>query len=141
MAKIKKDVASFGSLHNGWRIATGGIGDRSVYQGNWAFRSTGAIAGIYANNSEEAVQSILAVDSQGNPPDCSKNRYTLTFPSGGQPPVDAFWSVTMYDAKTQLLVENPIHRYLHNSPMLPRMKLNADGSLSLFVQHDSPGKD
>ena len=47
----------------------------------------------------------------------------------------------MYDGKTQLLIENPINRYLINSPMLPEMKKNADGSLTLYIQKDSPGKD
>jgi hypothetical protein len=49
--------------------------------------------------------------------------------------------VTMYDGKTQLLIENPINRYLINSPMLPDMKKNADGSPTLYVQKDSPGAD
>jgi hypothetical protein len=56
------------------------------------------------------------------------------------PPVNAFWSVTMYDGKTQFLIENPINRYLVNSPMLPSLKKNADGSLTLYIQKDSPGK-
>ena len=47
----------------------------------------------------------------------------------------------MYDGKTQLLIENPINRYLINSPMLPDMKKNADGSLTLYIQKDSPGAD
>ena len=46
----------------------------------------------------------------------------------------------MYDGKTQLLIDNPINRYLINSPMLPGMKKNADGSLTLYIQKDSPGK-
>jgi len=50
-------------------------------------------------------------------------------------------SVTMYDGTTQLLIENPINRYLINSPMLPNLKKNADGSLTLYIQKDSPGKD
>lgn len=54
---------------------------------------------------------------------------------------NAFWSVTMYDGKTQLLVENPLNRYLINSPMLPDMKKNKDGSLALYIQKNSPGKD
>ena len=47
----------------------------------------------------------------------------------------------MYDGKTQLLIKNPINRYLINSPMLPDMKKNADGSLTLYIQKDSPGAD
>jgi hypothetical protein len=47
----------------------------------------------------------------------------------------------MYDAKSQLLIENPINRYLINSPMLPDMKKNPDGSLTLYIQKDSPGAD
>jgi hypothetical protein len=73
--------------------------------------------------------------------DGSKHEYTLTFPAGQSPPVSAFWSVTMYDGKTQLLIENPINRYLINSPMLPGMKTNADGSLTLYIQNKSPGAD
>jgi len=54
--------------------------------------------------------------------------------------VNAFWSVTMYDGKSQLLIKNPIDRYLLNSPMLSAMKKNKDGSLTLYIQKDSPGK-
>jgi hypothetical protein len=79
-------------------------------------------------------------DSNGEALDGSKHNYTLTFPKGDQPPVNAFWSVTMYDGKTQLLIENPINRYLINSPMLPGMKTNPDGSVTLYIQHGSPGK-
>ena len=55
----------------------------------------------------------------GEPLDGSKHKYALTFATGQFPPVNAFWSVTMYDGKTQLLIKNPINRYLINSPMLP----------------------
>ena len=55
--------------------------------------------------------------------------------------MNAFWSVTMYDGKSQLLIKNPINRYLINSPMLAAMKKNADGSLTLYIQKDSPGKE
>ena len=55
--------------------------------------------------------------------------------------MNAFWSITMYDGRTQLLIDNPINRYLINSPMLPQLKKNADGSLTIYIQKDSPGKD
>jgi hypothetical protein len=53
--------------------------------------------------------------------------------------VDAFWSLTMYDLPGQLLVKNPINRYLINSPMLPDLKLNDDGGLTIYIQSESPG--
>jgi hypothetical protein len=80
-------------------------------------------------------------DATGEILDGSKHNYTLTFPAGKLPPVNAFWLVTMYDGKTQLLIKNPINRYLINSPMLPTMKKNSDGSLTLYIQKNSPGKD
>src|SRR5947207_15325909 len=79
--------------------------------------------------------------ANGEELDGSKHSYTITFAAGQFPPVNAFWSVTMYDGKSQLLIKNPINRYLINSPMLPKMKKNEDGSLTLYIQKDSPGKD
>jgi len=67
-------------------------------------------------------------DGDGQTLDGRKHKYALTFPPGQLPPVNSFWSLTMYDGKTQLLIENPINRYLVNSPMLPSMKMNADGA-------------
>jgi hypothetical protein len=120
---------------------TKGFGDRSANNGDWELRAAVAMAGIYGNDAAEALYPLLSTDSDGNKPDCSADRYTLTFPAGKLPPVHAFWSVTMYDGKTQLLVANPLDRYLINSPMLPDLKMNEDGSLTLYLQHDSPGAD
>jgi hypothetical protein len=139
--KIKQKVATLGSEENGWRVTLNGFGDRQAYAGDWLLRAAAAMAGIYGNSPAEAVYPLLGTDSDGNKPDTSTNRYTLTFPDGGLPPVNAFWSVTMYDGKTQLLIENPINRYLINSPMLPDLKKNADGSITLYCQKDPPGAD
>jgi hypothetical protein len=139
--KIKQRVETLGTDVNGWRVTLNGFGDRQAYAGDWLLRAAAAMAGIYGNSPAEAVYPLLATDSDGNKPDTSTNRYTLTFPDGGLPPVNAFWSVTMYDGKTQLLIENPINRYLINSPMLPDLKKNADGSITLYIQKDSPGAD
>lgn len=140
LAKIKQKVATLGKDENGWRVG-GAQGDRAFYQGDWTLRAAAAMAGIYGNDEVEALYPLLATDSEGNKPDCSKNRYTLTFPKGQLPPVHAFWSVTMYDGKTQLLIENPINRYLINSSMLPDMTKNADGSLTIYIQKNSPGQE
>ena len=138
--KIKQSIETFGKDENGWRVGSP-FGDRAFYKGDWLKRAGSAMAGIYGNDAVEALYPMLAKDSDGNKPDCSKNRYSLTFPAGQLPPVNAFWSVTMYEGKTQLLVENPINRYLINSPMLPDLKKNPDGSLTIYIQKNSPGKD
>lgn len=141
LGKIKQRIATVGRPENGWRVATKAFGDRAMYKGDWTLRAAAAMAGIYGNDAVEALYPLLAVDSEGEKPDCSKQSYTLTFPKGQLPPVHAFWSVTMYDAKTQLLIDNPIHRYLINSPMLPDLKKNEDGSLTIYIQKDTPGKE
>jgi len=138
--KVDKFLAGGMKDVNGWKV--GAIfGDRDFYKGNWLLRSAAAKAGIYGNNAVEAVYPATHWDGAGKPLDGSKHNYTITFPAGQLPPVNAFWSVTMYDGKTQLLIKNPINRYLINSPMLPAMKKNADGSLTLYIQKNSPGQE
>jgi hypothetical protein len=137
---IEKQKDNIGKNINGWLIGSI-LGDRAFFKGDWLLRAAGALAGIYGNSAEEAVYPLAKNDADGQPLDGSKAKYTLTFAKDQFPPVNAFWSVTMYDGKTQLLIENPINRYLINSPMLPNMKKNADGSLTLYIQKDSPGKD
>ena len=138
--KVDDGVTHAGKAINGWRVS-GLPGDSAHYNGNWLERAVAAKAGIYGNNPEEATYPLTRDDGDGQTLDGSKNNYTLTFPAGQLPPVNAFWSLTMYDGKTQLLIENPINRYLINSPMLPSMKTNADGSLTLHIQKESPGKE
>jgi hypothetical protein len=139
-AKVTQAVSNAGKDVNGWRV-TDPDGDRAFFNGDWLKRSVAAQAGIYGNDSAEATYPLTKTLPDGEPLDGSKHNYTLTFPAGQLPPVNAFWSVTMYDGKSQLLIKNPINRYLINSPMLPNMKKNADGSLTLYIQKDSPGKD
>ncbi|MGY4573929.1 hypothetical protein ACVWY5_006999 [Bradyrhizobium sp. USDA 3256] len=138
--RVTEAVASIGKDNNGWRVGSA-FGDASFYHGDWLLRAAAAKAGIYGNDAAEAMYPLGKVDADGKELDCSKSNYTLTFPTGQLPPVNAFWSVTMYDGKTQLLVKNPINRYLINSPMLPHMKLGSDGSLTIYVQSKSPGAD
>jgi hypothetical protein len=102
-------------------------------------RAAAAKGGIYGNDAVEATYPLTRTDAAGEELEGSRHNYTITFPAGQLPPVNAFWSVTMYDGKSQLLIKNPINRYLINSPMLPVMKKNADGSLTLYIQKDSPG--
>ncbi|QWE01977.1 DUF1254 domain-containing protein [Polynucleobacter sp. JS-JIR-II-b4] len=138
--KIEKMAANGGKDFNGWRVGGLAGGDRTFFNGDWLKRAAVAKAGIYANDSVEAMYPLTRMDSQGEMLDGSKHSYTFTFVKGQLPPVNAFWSITIYDGKTQLLIENPINRYLINSPMLPGLKKNADASVTIYIQNKSPGK-
>jgi hypothetical protein len=138
--KISDRKDNIGKEINGWMIGSA-FGDRAFFKGDWLLRAAAAMAGIYGNNAVEATYPLLKLDNKGESPDGSKYNYTLTFAKDAYPPVQAFWSVTMYDGNTQLLITNPINRYLVNSPMLTDMKKNTDDSLTLYIQKDSPGAD
>ncbi|HTQ25084.1 MAG TPA: DUF1254 domain-containing protein [Candidatus Binataceae bacterium] len=138
--KVAEKLKTFGKNVNGWHVGSP-FGDRAFYHGDWLLRAAGAKGGIYGNDAVEAMYPLTKWLPNGEPLDGSKHNYTLTFAAGQLPPVNAFWSVTIYDGKTQLLIKNPINRYLINSPMLPNLKKNADGSLTLYIQKNSPGAD
>ncbi len=138
--KVDAAAVAIGTKMNGWSVGSA-FGDAAFYHGDWLLRAAAAQAGIYGNIAEEAMYPMTRWEADGTVLDGSKHGYTLTFAKDELPPVDAFWSITMYDGKTQLLIENPINRYLINSPMLPDLTKNADGSLTLYIQHESPGPD
>jgi len=137
-AKVERYIATGLKDINGWKLGSY-FGDRDFFHGDWLLRAAGAKGGIYGNDAIEATYPITKTLANGEELNCSKHDYSLTFPSGQLPPVNAFWSLTMYDGETQLLIKNPINRYLINSPMLPDLKKNPDGSLSIYIQKDSPG--
>lgn len=139
-ASIEKQRDNIGKNINSWTVGSA-FGDRAFYQGNYLLRAAAALAGIYGNNADEAMYPLARNDGVGDPLDRSKHNYTLTFAAGQFLPVNAFWSVTMYDGKTQLLIENPINRYLINSPRLPGMKKSNDGSLTMYIQKGAPSAD
>jgi hypothetical protein len=117
------------------------FGTREYLNGNYLYRMAGAVLGIYGNSKEEAMYPAYAVDAEGQPLDGAQHSYTLRFAHGQLPPVNAFWSVTMYTLPQSLLYANPINRYLINSPMLPDLVKDADGGITLYIQHDSPGSE
>ncbi|MDD2740348.1 MAG: DUF1254 domain-containing protein [Methylomonas lenta] len=122
------------------KITSGDVfGSRAFLGDNYLYRYLGTL-GIYGNAKEEAMYPVYRVDSEGQALS-GANRYTMHFAADQYPPVHAFWSLTMYDVPQSLLVANPINRYLINSPMLPHMKKDADGGLTIYIQNESPGKD
>jgi hypothetical protein len=117
------------------------FGTRAFLKNNYLYRFAGAKLGIFGNSGAEANYEAYFTDGDLQPLDGSKHAYSLRFAKGELPPTKAFWSLTMYDGKSQLLVDNPLNRYLINSPMLPSLKQDADGGLTLYVQHAAPDKD
>ena len=115
------------------------FGSREFLKNNYLYRWIATI-GIYGNTKQEAMYPIYRTDAEGKLL-TGASRYTLRFAAGEYPPVKAFWSLTMYKLPESLLVANPINRYLINSPMLPDLKKDADGGLTLHIQNESPGKD
>jgi hypothetical protein len=115
-------------------------GTREYLKNNYFSRMVAFVLGNYGNSKEEAMYPMYTGDSEGKAL-VGANRYTLRFAPEQLPPVNAFWSLTMYGLPENLLVANPLNRYLINSPMLPQMKRDADGGLTLLVQNESPGKD
>jgi hypothetical protein len=130
MQRVAKGELSSGDL----------FGTRERLDGRWPLRMAGAVLGIFGNSREEALYPSYRVDADGEPLD-GAHRYTLRFAPGALPPVKAFWSLTMYELPASLLYANALERYLINSPMLPGLKLDADGGLTLHVQHESPGPE
>jgi hypothetical protein len=121
-------------LVNGWMIIVKDIG---TYGTNYNARAGVTWVGLGANLPEDAIYPVVRVDSDNQPLN-GANKYVLHFDKGQTPPANAFWSVTMYNSK-QLFVDNPINRYAIGDR--DKLKYNPDGSLDLYIQHDSPAKD
>ena len=119
---------------NGWSMNTDTMG---VYGNYYLKRAIVTQQGLGANLPEDAIYPLNLADSEGKPLDGS-NRYTLHFDRGATPPVNAFWSITLYD-QDGFQVGNSLNRFAVSSWM--PFKTNADGSLDLYFQNESPGKD
>jgi len=127
-------------LDTGLKSSADGFGSRAFLKDRYLDRMAGAALGIYGNSREEAIYPVYFDDSDKQKLD-GAHRYTVHFAPGQLPPVNAFWSLTMYQLPSSLLYANPLNRYLINSPMLPNLKRDGDGGLTLYIQHDSPGAD
>ena len=121
-----------GKVVNGWQIALdmGRYGTKYTYRAGWTF------FGVGGNLPEDAVYPLAEIDGNGKPFN-GANKYSLHFTKAEIPPVDAFWSLTMYDDDAYL-VANPINRYALGDRS--HLSFDADGGLTLYVQSDSPGE-
>lgn len=120
-------------VRNGWSMSS----SSGVYGNDYLSRAYVAYSGLGALPRDEAIYPRASIDADGEPL-TGAARYRLHFDKAQLPPVGAFWSLTMYGAD-QLFVDNPINRYAigDRDPLV----YNADGSLDLYIQHASPGKD
>ena len=121
-------------VKDGWIFMTQGMGS---YGTNYDFRAFIAFFGLGANLPEDAIYPSSGKDSNNELLDGAK-KYVIHFTKEQIPPVNAFWSLTAYD-KRNLLVENPINRYALGDR--DNLKYNKDGSLDIYIQNTSIGKD
>jgi hypothetical protein len=134
LQKLQEGAKQSGTPVNGWQIPPMILGNFGAEYGP---RAIVALVGLGANLPADAIYPTTFVDADGKALN-GANRYTLHFDKGLTPPVNAFWSVTMYDAQS-FFVDNPTNRYAISSWM--PLRRNRDGSIDLYVQHESPGKD
>lgn len=115
------------------------FGSREFFAGDHLMRAGGAMLGILGNSAEEFLGIGYPADAEGRPFD-GKRRYRIRFDADDMPPVGAFWSITVYTAE-RLLYANPLARHAINSPMVPALVRDADGGITIDVQHASPGTE
>jgi len=132
-AAIRDGESKMGEMVNGWQVAR----DLGRYGTKYAYRATWTFFGVGGNVVEDALYPLGLVDADGKKFD-GANKYVLRFAKDEIPPVDAFWSLTLYD-KDSYLVDNAINRYALGDRS--HCALGADGSLTLYVQSESPGTD
>jgi hypothetical protein len=127
-------------LDTGRKSSVDAFGSRKFLNGRYLERFAAAVLGIYGNSKDEAIYPAYFTDAAGQRL-VGNERYTLHFAPSELPPANAFWSLTMYELPSALLSANPLHRYLINSAMLPGLKRDADGGITLYVQNESPGEE
>jgi len=127
-------VPTIARVVNYWSMNTDTMG---VYGNYYLKRAMVTQVGLGANLPEDAIYPLNLADGTGKPLD-GANQYTIHFDKGARPPANAFWSITLYDADG-FQVGNVLNRFAVSSWM--PFKYNADGSLDLYFQNDSPGKD
>jgi len=129
-----KSGAGIGTHVNGWFYQTSTVG---TYGTAYKLRAMGTLIGLGVNLPEDAIYPATFVDGEGKPYS-GANRYVLHFDKGKFPPAGAFWSVTLYD-KDGFQVPNVLSRFAIGDR--DKLKFNADGSLDLYIQNESPDAD
>jgi hypothetical protein len=131
---MQEKIPTIARVTNGWQMNTDTMG---VYGNYYLKRAIVALVGLGANQVDDAIYPLNVSDADGKPV-MAENKYVLHFNKDELPPVGAFWSLTMYDAEGFQVV-NPLNRFAIGDR--DALKFNADGSLDLYVQNQSPGPD
>ena len=134
LAKLQAAAKEAGKPVNGWNFLPPNLANFGTDYGT---RAAVALIGFGANLPEDAIYPTAFMDADNKPLD-GASKYVLHFDKGQAPPANAFWSLTMYNAQS-FFVENPINRY--NIAAWMPLKYNKDGSLDIYIQRESPGKD
>jgi hypothetical protein len=119
--------------------SAGLFGSQALLGTDYLTRAAGAMLGIYGNSAEEFLGVGYRTDADGKAFDGAR-RYRIRFAAEALPPVKAFWSITVYD-QAKLLYANPAQRYVINAPMLKNLVRDADGGITIDVQHEAPAAD
>lgn len=127
--KINKAIKD----ERGWAFTT----KTGIYGTDYLMRALITAIGLGANRPQDAVYPTSKADAEGRKYN-GANKYVMNFPKGHLPPVEGFWSLTMYDSG-YFFVNNPLNRYSVSARQ--NLKTNPDGSTDLYIQKDSPGKD
>jgi hypothetical protein len=125
----------------GTKTPSGLFGSRHAMKNNYLNRASAAMFGLYGSSKGEVTEFSFYTDSTGQPLHGASGRYRIRFDRGQFPPVKAFWSLTLYDAKTKLPATNPLGRYVINSRALSRSSFAGDGGLTIYVQINPPPKE
>jgi hypothetical protein len=120
---------------NGWLYFTSGVGNWGT---DYLLRGMGNLIGPGWNRPQDAIYPLSQEDADGKDYDGAKHRYVMRFEKGMLPPVDAFWSLTLYD-EDFFFVPNAIDRY--EVSQRNSLVTNKDGSVDLYIQAESAGKD
>lgn len=134
LKSMMSQVNSIGDIINGWQVSREGIG---VYGNSYLKRAIVAMGGLGANLPRDAIYPLAVADAEGSVMN-GRNNYVLHFDKDDLPPVEAFWSLTMYDAQG-FQVPNPLNRFALGDR--DPLRYNPDGSLDIYIQRESPGAE
>jgi len=127
--KVNKAVTD----ENGWTFTT----KTGIYGTDYLMRALVTAIGLGANRPQDAVYPTSQKDAEDRKYN-GANKYVVRFPKGQLPPAEGFWSLTMYDSG-YFFVNNPLNRYSISAR--EKLKSNPDGSVDLYIQNESPGRD